>query len=215
MPIYSYNQLSDVGDFFGYGLNLGLQLNLSENLVAGFSGLLFNSIHATRDLEAVLGNEVVSSSNEPYEYTLNNPYQLSGGLSYRFRPFQVEVDMIYTAWSQADYHQSDFTSPISTTGLENTLDYAIGAEMEIPVPYHKMPSAVIRGGYQYGHLAASADDPRHILSTGLGLLFDRSLLLEVAFSHAMVSTSDIDETDLRYVQDVKTDNLIFSISYRY
>jgi long-subunit fatty acid transport protein len=190
----TFNLISDIGSFLGYGINLGVTYALTEKFHFGLSSEILNNVNADRNAEEFLGQASVGTNSK--KITMNNPVIVRGGLGYQTTPLSLEADLCYTDWEGSKYYLKEFSTPFYLEDLQNTLDFSLGAEFLVPLPSLSAPGVKVRAGYaryQIPYKTVSSDNGKNAFSAGLGILLDKSLLLEFAGIYSRV--------DEKYTQD--------------
>lgn len=209
---FTYDMISDIGKFFGYGLNLGLLFSLSEHFAAGLSAHTLDRISVERNLEAFDGNTLTGVSSN--DFLMNLPYRVAAGLAYRTVPLNIEVDVTYTLWGNSRYTEKGLETPFQDDDLANTLGLSAGLEYLLPLPFDKMPGIRLRTGYAHSQIpfiSYESKSGRNGVSGGLGLLFDKSMLIEAGGMYAVSET----ERKNGVKERVSSTTGLLTFSYRY
>ncbi|MFH0922358.1 MAG: hypothetical protein V1913_18590 [Fibrobacterota bacterium] len=207
--------ISDVGSFFGLGFDLGLLLAITENLRAGVSATLYNSENSSRKAERFI-LDTLYSENATKTY-VQNPVKIRAGLGYHSLPFSIGADILFTNWENSKYYIKDFQTPFHDPDLVNTIEYSLGAESILPMPSPNAPGIKLRAGVSHAgqpYASFRSPDGRNSVSGGVGMLFDRALLLDIAGRYS-VNRFEFNDGFQTVDREVKTKTLLFSISYRY
>ena len=157
------------------------------------------------------------------EYKLNMPFRSNVGISSNFGDVLIAADLHFI-----DYSQIDFSSNIVDTNgviidgeinrdislnLSSNIGYGIGLEYLLP-----FANAKIRFGLSDTPSAFKNDhgDDRLALSTGVGMLLDKQIKLDLTFIRTnwerQLNSSDIPQS---INEDSVDGRFLFSVSYRY
>jgi long-subunit fatty acid transport protein len=155
------------------------------------------------------------------EYDVQTPFVFGGGVSINAGGFVFSGDAEYTDWSEMEFKNpssniSNLTS--QNTDIKNlfraTTNLRAGAEYTIPEP-----GVRLRAGFAYQPSPYEGDPSsfaQKYITGGIGFAVESSVFIDVAYAHGWWDTFHVnyDETS-RTDEKVKTDNLLFNLSYRF
>ncbi|HEX2962216.1 MAG TPA: outer membrane protein transport protein, partial [Ignavibacteriales bacterium] len=157
------------------------------------------------------------------EYDISSPYQLAGGASVNLKGLIVSGDITYIDFTQMEF-KSGGDLGASTISANNkdikelfrgVLNYNLGAEYTIPDINLRLRGGFIMNPSPY------KDDPserdRKYLTGGLGFLADEAFAFDLAYAYGWwKDIGDNYGTNVsRTFQDIRSHNLILSVSYRF
>ena len=171
------------GDGTGVGLNLGMLLDLTDDLALGVSYRSEMKVDISGDvfLSAPVGIRL------PGKTDLTLPQQAFAGLYYKgFDPLTFEIGLTWEGWSSFDelrIELADGSSSVTPRDWNNSFIYNFG------VRYRLNPTVTLLAGYLYGETPVPdhtfdpsiPDSDTHLFSLGTDLNFNRC---KVAFSYA-------------------------------
>lgn len=151
-----------------------------------------------------------------FDYAMTYPAVIRLGASVAPGRWMLAADVEYRDWTSMEFRTETPYSGVSRTEANQqikdtyqaTTRFSVGGEYLFPAyglrlrgGYGLEPSAYTEGGNK---------DTRHLLSAGLGVLVDRSVMLDAAFQTA----SFTEKVTPGLVEDVSLNNVLFTISYR-
>jgi long-chain fatty acid transport protein len=176
------------GDGTGIGFNLGMLLDLTDDLALGVSYRSEIKVDITGDVSfATPEGFPVPLPGMPGKTDLTLPQQAFAGLYYKgFDPLTFEVGMLWEGWSSFEelrIELPDGSSTVTPRDWNNSLVYNLG------VRYRLNPTVTLLAGYLYGETPVPdhtfdpsiPDSDTHLFSLGTDLNFNRC---KVAFSYA-------------------------------
>ncbi|MBI5867832.1 MAG: outer membrane protein transport protein [candidate division Zixibacteria bacterium] len=120
-------------------------------------------------------------------YSITRPFAFGAGLSGETGSFTVTADLRYTDWSQLEitYDNPSYSSQADeqyiSDNLREALSWHLGAEYLLPAQ-----GVNLRAGYYLDPLPVAnhyIESQRKYLTLGAGFLFDRVMVLDVAYVH--------------------------------
>lgn len=176
------------GDGQGWGYNLGLLLDLTDDLALGVSYRSRIKVDAKGDVTFALPEGVTAPlPAQTGRADLTLPQQAFAGLYYRgFEPFTFEVGLRWEGWSAFDelrIELADGQSAVTPRDWSNSFAYNVGGR------YRLNSTVTLLAGYLYGETPVPdhtfdpsiPDSDTHVFSFGTDLEFNR---YKVALSYA-------------------------------
>lgn len=159
----------------------------------------------------------------PVEYDISIPFKFGMGFAVNY------LDIIFTAeaslidYSQVKFENANGLSSAYVAGLNKVikedlgavLDYNFGAEYTIPGVELKVRAGYFQRSSPYA--ADNSDFHKKYITAGLGYLFDNFVSVDVAYVHGFYKdfSDNYGSGVSRILHDIKTDRLIFNVSYRF
>lgn len=164
-------------------------------------------------------SEVNYSENGSYEYKVQFPWILRGGLGLSMGPVSLSGDVSLKNYSQMRYKTDP---PVGGTMgsanldikqyFDNVVDYAFGAQLEIP----NFPVTLL-GGYALNHAPfknALENEHREILSGGVQVGLGRNLGFSMSYARTSYETTVWDDSQQVFIdQSIDLGKVLFSILY--
>jgi len=226
-------------DITGWNLKASLMYVLDDHLRLGLAvetptTLTFNELStqtlSSRFKSAPAPNQPLSFSDRlpsnNFEYRLRTPFVFSGGVSLEEPNFTISAQATFTDWTQLEYRADGESfadlNRIFKTDFQQTIDYAIGAELRsvfLPVR--------VRAGYNYQlsplkfrdaarTQPTTSDDARKTVTFGAGLLLRKTLSIDVAYLRTTQSIFGSLYTGSAQVGETLTLNsIVFTTSFRF
>ena len=164
----------------------------------------------------VLDPEILNSD----EYEITTPYEFTVGGSIDIANLILSADATYI-----DYSQMEFSGGLSPADrsynnreikelFESVLNYNMGFEYELP-----LLNLLVRGGFMYINSPFKGDPSefdRKFFTGGLGFNASRTLRVDIAYAHGWWKNigDNYDSGVSRTFQDLTSDNVVFSVTYR-
>lgn len=173
-------------------LSLGLALHLPESY--DLDGEVYDDVRRYQAFESNGGVEVDTLDyidEFRFEDDITLPFRISAGLAFRKSGFLVSADVTYADWKAIDY-AGEIRTADRDFAYRSTLDLRLGAEYTFrnaplrlragfvsqPVPYDLIATDVFLGQAE----EANFDQDRRFFTLGAGVLLDRQLMLDGAYS---------------------------------
>ncbi len=223
----SFSLLETVeSDISGFNANLGLLYRFGENSRVGVSIKTPSWItvqetfsqSATSDFDNHDHFEYVTADRERNEYDVTTPFVFSAGLSYGMRNVMLTGEIDYTDWTQMEFRNANarllgFNTQIKDE-FQPTVDGHVGIEVE-PIE----GSLQLRGGFAYLRSPYNGDPSNYdkkYITAGAGFLVANAIAIDLAFVHGYWKNFRVNyDATSRTDEDVTTNNLIGTISYRF
>jgi len=155
------------------------------------------------------------------EYDVQTPFVFGGGVALNAGGFVISGDAEYTDWSEMQFKNP--SSNISNLTTQNadiknifraTTNLRGGLEYTIPDTDLRL-----RGGFAYQPSPYNGDPSsfaQKYITGGIGFAVQSAVYIDVAYAHGWWDTFHVnyDQTS-RTDEKIKTDNLLFNISYRF
>lgn len=226
-------------DFSGWNLKASLMYVLDDHFRLGLTvetptTLTFNELStqalSSRFKVAPAPNQPLSFSDKlpanRFEYRLKTPFVFSGGASLEEPNFTISAQATFTDWTQlqfrADGESFADVNRIFKTDFQQTIDYAIGAELRsVFLPIRA------RAGYNYQMSplkyrdAARAqrtttDDARKSLSLGAGLLLRKTLNIDIAYIRTTQSVfGSLYAGSAQVSESITTNSVVATVNFRF
>ena len=214
-------------DLSGFTANLGLLYKFGENSRVGISVKTPSWISiqetqsqtASSDFDNLDHLDYVIEAGMPVEYDVTTPFVFSAGLSYGIHNLMLTGDIDYTDWTQMEFRNADpDVMKLNTTikdEFQPTLDVHVGAEIE-PIT----GVLQLRGGFAYMRSPYQGDPSNYdkkYITAGAGYLVADAIAIDLAFVHGFWKNYRVNYNDpvTRVDEDIKTNNLIGTVSYRF
>jgi long-chain fatty acid transport protein len=176
------------GDGTGWGFNLGLLGDLTDDLALGLSYRSKIRVEATGEASFIPpAGFPVPLSGQPGKTDITLPQQAFAGLYYQgFDPLTFELGVRWEGWSTFDELRIELAngqSPVTPRDWKNSFAYNLGAR------YRLNPTVTLLAGYLFGQSPVPdhtfdpsiPDADTHVFSLGTDLEFRR---FKVALSYA-------------------------------
>lgn len=157
------------------------------------------------------------------EYDISSPYQLSGGASVNLKGLIVSGDLTYIDFTQMEF-KSGGDLDAATISANNkdikqlfraVLNYNLGAEYTIPTVNLRLRGGFILNPSPYQGDPSERD--RKYITGGIGFLAEEAFAFDLGYAYGW--WKDIGDNYganvSRTYQDIKSHNLILSVSYRF
>jgi long-subunit fatty acid transport protein len=213
-------------DLSGVNLNLGFLYKFSENSRVGISVKTPSWISVdevfsqtgTSDFDNNDHFTFVAADREHNQYDVTTPFVFSAGLSYGIRMVMLTADLDYTDWTQMEFRNANANLLTYNTQIKEefqpTADVHIGAEVEA------VPGTLqLRGGFAYLR-SPYQNDPANFdkkyITAGAGFLVADAIAIDLAFAHGFWKNFRVNyDATSRVDEDITTNNLIGTVSYRF
>ena len=213
-------------DLSGFNANLGFLYKFGENSRVGISvktpsWITVSEVYSQSGSSDFDNNdhfEYVVADRVHNEYDVTTPFVFSAGLSYGIRNVMLTADLDYTDWTQMEFRNANSTLLSYNTQIKEefqpTADIHIGAEFE-PIA----GSLQLRGGFAYLR-SPYQNDPANFdkkyITAGAGFLVADAIAIDLAFAHGYWKNFRVNyDATSRVDEDITTNNLIGTVSYRF
>lgn len=215
-------------DVSGVGAKLGLLYRLRDVARFGFA-IKTPSILSVKESWSDRGTAYFDTGTPTdqvdgtQEYDIVTPFQFSGGVSVTLAQLLLSASAEITDWSQMKFEnsQDEAIENDNNTAIKNlfrsTVNLRAGAEFTIPETDLKL-----RAGYANLPSPYKGDPSsfaQQYLTFGAGYTIDNTLDLDVAYMRGWTNNYDYlygGEADgTRIDEKIKTNNLMFTVSYRF
>jgi hypothetical protein len=214
-----FDRLANSGDILGAGLNAGLRIDVTDRIKFGLSSILVEGNKVNRT-EEKFRNGLTTGRTE-YSYWYLAPVRMRAGLAYQSVPVTAAVDGGYTYWTGTKFYPDGQVTPEKINDIANTFDVQAGLEFLIPLPVKIMPGIKVRAGGRHSQLAYSGLETargRNSVTGGLGFLFDRVLMLDLAGKYTATEfsqTESIGGVPTPEDKANRTKQAVLTVSYRF
>jgi long-subunit fatty acid transport protein len=235
-PPFDFQQLDLTNtidwDLTGYGFKIGMLYNVQDRASFGLTVKVPSrftvkekfrsdgtSIFKTPDTSGY--SQYYASLNGNSEYDVKTPFVFGGGVSVNAGGLVLSGDAEYTDWSEMEFKNP--SSNISYLTAENadikelfraTTNLRAGAEYTIPEA-----GVSLRGGFAYQPSPFQGDPSsfaQKYITGGLGFAVQSTVYIDVAYAHGWWDTYHVNyDATSRTDESVKTDNILFTVSYRF
>lgn len=225
-------------DLSGYGFKLGLLYNVRDRARVGFTVKAPSrytvkekfrsdgvSVFKTPDKSG--SSQYSASVSGASEYDVQTPFVFGGGASLNAGGIMISGEAEYTDWTQMEFKNP--SGNISGLTKKNayiksifraTTNLRAGAEYAIPDTDIRL-----RGGFVY-HPSPFEGDPssfaQKYVTAGIGLALQSSVFIDVAYARGSWDTFHVNYVSdnpnapaSRTDESITTNNLLFTISYRF
>lgn len=205
----SYTETSLKTDLSAWGANFGGLFRLGR---AARIGAMFQTpINMSMEEDWQDGEE-----SGYFDYRMTYPAVFRVGASFCPGRWLVGADVEYRDWTSLEYRTDTPYSGVSRTSANQQIkkDYQSTTRLSLGGEY-LFPAYGLRAraGYSYepsSYKLNDGDDDRNIFSFGLGVLVDRSVMLDAAIQ----TTSYKEAATANLKEDISTTTALISISYR-
>jgi long-subunit fatty acid transport protein len=215
-------------DLSGYGLKLGMLYKFEQGGRVGIS-VKIPTTYTVKERFSTKGESFFDNGDNYFyetsgrsEYDVLTPFVFAGGLAYNIQGLLLSGDAEYTDWGEMEFKNasSNVADLLQDLNLEikdlfrSTVNLRGGAEYTIPGA-----DVSLRGGFIYNP-SPYKDDPssfaQKYITGGIGFAVESTVFIDVAYAHGWWDTFHVnyDQTS-RTDEKVKTDNLLFNVSYRF
>jgi long-subunit fatty acid transport protein len=235
-PPFDFQQLDLTNtidwDLSGYGFKIGMLYNTGDIASFGLT-MKLPSRYTVKEKFQSDGTSTFktpdNSGNYQYsasvggnsEYDVQTPFVFGGGVSINAGGFVLSGDAEYTDWSEMEFKNpsSNISDLVSQNAdIKNlfraTTNLRAGAEYTIPEQ-----GVCLRAGFAYQPSPYDGDPSsfaQKYVTGGIGFAVESTVFIDVAYAHGWWDTYHVnyDQTS-RTDEKVKTDNLLFNVSYRF
>jgi long-subunit fatty acid transport protein len=152
------------------------------------------------------------------EYDVTTPYVLSGGFSFGVENLTLAGDIEYTDWTQMEFRNANARLLSYNLDIKElyrpTVNLRFGAEFAI-----QNSDVRLRGGYAYlpsPYDGDPSDFAQKYITGGLGFLIENSVAVDLGYAYGTWDTfRQIYDGTFTKVENIKTHNLISTVSYRF
>jgi long-subunit fatty acid transport protein len=205
----AYSEQSVSTDLSGWGLNVGTLFRIGN--FARLGAMFQTPVSMTMEEDWQDGED-----NGYLNYRMTYPAVFRVGASVCPGRWLLAADVEYRDWSTLEFRSDTPYDSVSRAsgnqqiknGYQSTTRLSVGGEYLFPVYGIRA-----RAGYSYepsSYEKNNGKDDRNILSFGLGVLVDRSVMIDAAFQ--TTSYKEIATTNL--TKDISTTTALVSLSYR-
>lgn len=223
----SFSLLETVeSDISGFNANLGLLYKFGENSRVGVSVKTPSWITVQETFSQSGSSDFDNHDHFEYttadrirnEYDVSTPFVFSAGLSYGIRNVMLTGQIDYTDWTQMEFRNADsrllgFNTQIKDE-FQPTVDGHLGIEVE---PIEGLLQ--LRGGFAYLRSPYNGDPSNYdkkYITGGAGFLVADAITIDLAYVHGYWKNFRVNyDATSTTNEDVTTNNLIGTISYRF
>lgn len=173
---------------------------------------------ATSDFDNGDHFEYVVAEGERNEYDVSTPFVFSAGLSYGIQRLILVGDIDYTDWTQMEFRNANsrllgYNTQIKDE-FQSTANLKVGAEYEVVEG-----QVQLRGGFAYfpsPYKGDPSDFARKYITAGIGFLVQNAIAIDIAYARGTWKNFRVNyNSSSRVDEDVTTQNLIGTVSYRF
>lgn len=204
-----YSEQSVSTDISGWGANVGALFRIGN--FARLGAMFQTPVSMSMEEDWQDGED-----NGYFDYRMIYPAVFRVGASVCPGRWLVAADVEYRDWTSLEFRSDTPYGDVSRasgnqqikSSYQSTTRLSVGGEYLFPVYGLRA-----RAGYSYepsSYEKNNGKDDRNILSLGLGVLVDRSVMIDVAFqttSYKEIATANL-------TKDISTTNALISLSYR-
>jgi hypothetical protein len=218
-------------DLEGWNAKFGMIYQLNQNARFGLT-VQFPKDFNIKEKFVVNGRSEYASQtyylkqadySDEVEYSIKTPFELGGGFSVNFKGLIVSADATLIDYSQIEFSNKaglgeDYVAGINKDVKEllgPVVNYNLGLEYTLPEIGLRL-----RGGFFVKPSTYIEDDQtfdKKYFTAGIGFLAEEAVGIDVGFAHGWWKDfGDNYATSIsRTLQDISTNNLILSITYRF
>lgn len=213
-------------DLSGFTATLGFLYKFGENSRVGISVKTPSWItvsetfsqSASSDFDNHDHFDVLLVDRDKNEYDVTTPFVFSAGLSYGIRNVMLTADLDYTDWTQMEFRNANARllsyNTLIKQEFQPTANVHLGAEFE-PIA----GLLQLRGGFAFMRSPYEGDPSnfnRKYITAGAGFLVADAIAIDLAFVHGFWNNYRVNyDATSRTDEDVTTNNLIGTVSYRF
>jgi len=156
------------------------------------------------------------SDNGYWDYRIRSPWMLRWGFSLSPGRWLLAADVDYKDWTQVEYRseppQAGYSRAQMNLYIRDTYQSTLGLHVggEYLIPFYGMRARLGFGLEPARENNAPSGEDRKILGLGLGVLLDRSVLLDASFMHSWW-----DQRSNNLTEEITLNSLLLTISYRF
>jgi hypothetical protein len=165
------------------------------------------------------------SVSYPWDYRIRSPWMLRWGFSLSPGRWLLAADVDYKDWTQVEYRSDPSQDSVvidnqlvkydrarANLYIRDTYQSTLGLHVggEYLIPFYGMRARLGFGLEPARETDAPSGEDRKILGVGLGVLLDRSVLLDASFMHSWW-----DQRSDNLTEEIALNNLLLTISYRF
>ncbi len=215
-------------DITGFNARLGMLYRVPDRFRFGISIKTPTTYNVKESFNTIarsyFDNGDVFPINEPFEapgsneYDVVTPWVFTVGGSFMIRDLVLSGDVEYTDWTQLEFDNANADLIALNKDIKQifrpTVNLRGGAEYEI-----RDYGLRLRGGFMYNPSPYDGDpaefDQKHV-TAGLGILLGETTMLDLTYARGWWKSfrSNYDRTS-RVSEDIRTNNLMMTFSYRF
>jgi long-subunit fatty acid transport protein len=156
------------------------------------------------------------SDNGYWDYQIRSPWMLRWGVSLSPGRWLLAADVDYKDWTQVEYRseppQAGYTRAEMNLLIRDTYRSTLGLHVggEYLIPFYGMRARLGFGLEPAREQNAPSSEDRKILGLGLGILLDRSVLLDASYMHSWWNQRSDNLTE-----DIALNSVLLTLSYRF
>jgi long-subunit fatty acid transport protein len=219
-------------DLSGYGLKAGLLYNIRDRASVGFTVKIPSRFTVKENFRSD-GTSVFKTADQngkfrysasvsgASEYDVQTPFVFSAGGSINGGGFTLAGDAEYTDWTEMEFkNPSSNVSFLTQTNADIKRIFRATLNLRGGLEYTPPGSDLrLRGGFIYNPSPYDGDPSsfaQKYVTAGIGFALQSAVYIDVAFAHGFWDTFHVnyDQTS-RTDESVKTNNLLFTVSYRF
>ncbi|OGJ86104.1 MAG: hypothetical protein A2268_02705 [Candidatus Raymondbacteria bacterium RifOxyA12_full_50_37] len=201
---------SSIDDYFGIGLDAGLQFRLSDKIVSGLNIDYTPYLLASRTYTEEDDSLVYRYTPDTTVFTM--PLRFTFGLAYTTVPLTVSLDVGYKNWQGLKVVVNN-ESVQYADDLQNTVRVGAGVEWILPFFPAKLR---IGSGYQQQPYTKIKQNSMPLYYTGgLGFLVDRVLSIDIGGCYSSIETENAYANTYRLQETMTTSRMVLTLAYRF
>lgn len=230
---YDFNQLT-VDDFIrsdleGINAKLGLLYRVPERFRLGVTIKTPTTYHVREEFgttaSSAFDNGDVLPTDGPYQvvstgdYDVITPWVFGTGISFIVRDLVLSADADFTDWTQLEFDDANPDVIAQNNDFKeifrSTLNWRAGVEYDL-----SRFGVRLRGGFIYNTSPYERDQTsefdQKFITGGFGILLGGSTMLDLAYARGWWKTDRLsNDFSASVAEDIRTDNLILTLSHRF
>ena len=213
-------------DISGFSMKLGVLYKFGTNSRFGFaiktpSWITVKETYSRSGRSDFDNGEFATYATDvgsQYEYDLTTPYVFSAGFSHTLGDLMLVGDVEYTDWTQMQF--SHATSDVENLNIDIKSDFRPTVNLRGGGEYEFGGTGFrVRAGFAYlpsPYSGGVSSYAQKYITGGIGFIVDNAFAIDLGYGHGYWKTShwNYDATSTTD-EDIKTDNVIGTISYRF
>ncbi|MBI1805225.1 MAG: outer membrane protein transport protein [Ignavibacteria bacterium] len=215
-------------DLTGFNAKLGLLYKFAPNSRIGLAVKTPSWITVREDYTQQASSDFDNGDHYDYprgsastghnEYDVATPFVFSAGASAGYQALMVAGDLEYTDWTQMEFRNASSRLLAFNTQIKEefrpTVNIHVGAEYEV------LPSVLqLRAGFAYMPSPYEGDPSafdRKYVTGGLSFSAQNAIIVELGYAHGYWKNYRVNyDATSRTDEDVKTNSLVGTVSYRF
>jgi long-subunit fatty acid transport protein len=216
-------------DLSGFSAKLGALYKFGQNSRVGVTIKTPSWITVREDYltsaSSTFDNGDVLPVGGPYtsaghdEYDVATPYVFAAGLSYGIQKLILAGDIEYTDWTEMEFRNTN-SDRLLTLNTKIKDEFQSTANLRVGAEYEAVEGLMqVRGGFAYmpsPYVGDPSSYARKYVTAGVGFIAANTIAIDLGYAHGFWQNYRVNyDASSRTDEDVSTDNLIGTVSFRF